>query len=530
MTTQIGEAVKRDVLADYSPPRSGLAQRSLAAVAVGRADAKKGWTRWTVEAGGLLAGLALALVAVMTIELLRSGTLTAPWDGVRPVTTDVTIVDGTFISGDTGWVMAQRYVHNGPTALFKTADGGRTWTEELLMADGSGGPVEMRFWPDGQGMVVWGGSDVSRYRVYRTRDGGATWESFKGSTTGLQVSDFWLNGHWGWRLEVADPRRPSALIIESTNDGGRSWSEQGRIAVAAGQQPPSGEMWFSDQQTGWLTNVASLRVTHDGGRTWTLVDLPLALHANGQDLQISAPVFFGGAKGLLEIRTPEGAYVVTTSDGGLHWPGITALPAGPSAGALFLGPRHWMLADGTTLRETTDAGASWSERRVLAFGYDLGSLTISSDGKAIWSEVGAGGMVRTLDGGRTWTALRLPGAADFSTKSSPVTALSECPAEAPLEPGPNAEAMALAAATSSAPKIYWNVKQPDLLRVVRTYPADPLSGAGAAVYTMCGAAVGSRTWVVELSFPGQPSGDPSATGQLYVSRFADGWKVWYRYR
>ena len=53
---------------------------------------------------------------------------------------------------------------------------------------------------------------------------------------------------------------------------------------------------------------------------------------------------------------------------------------------------------------------------------------------------------------------------------------------------------------------------------------------GAIPGGMCGATVGARTWVVELHFPAYDKTSADlAQGQLFLSRFKDGWKVWFQY-
>ena len=64
--------------------------------------------------------------------------------------------------------------------------------------------------------------------------------------------------------------------------------------------------------------------------------------------------------------------------------------------------------------------------------------------------------------------------------------------------------------------------------VTRVYPAGP-TGFGGIAYAMCGNVVGSRTWIVELVFPEELPSASASQGQLFVSRYADGWRVWFQY-
>jgi hypothetical protein len=113
--------------------------------------------------------------------------------------------------------------------------------------------------------------------------------------------------------------------------------------------------------------------------------------------------------------------------------------------------------------------------------------------------------------------------------SGPATPDSHCPSQTPLDPGADAKAAATAAAVAAVPQRYPPHTDIAGFRVTDVYAADPASGYGSIAYGLCGQAVGRRTWVVELSFPKMaPSVDLSA-GQLFLSRFPDGWKVWFQY-
>jgi len=104
-----------------------------------------------------------------------------------------------------------------------------------------------------------------------------------------------------------------------------------------------------------------------------------------------------------------------------------------------------------------------------------------------------------------------------------------CPAEAPLDPGADPMSMATAAATAAVPQRYPPRIDITGFQVTNAYPADPAAGYGAIAYGLCGNDVGQRTWVVELSFPKMLPSIDLSSGQLFLSRFAGGWKVWFQY-
>ena len=142
--------------------------------------------------------------------------------------------------------------------------------------------------------------------------------------------------------------------------------------------------------------------------------------------------------------------------------------------------------------------------------------------QSVGTKTGTGAPTSTAQGG-------LQGGPGPSAAPGPRTPDSHCPGETPLDPGAGARDAAIAAAEAAVPQRYPPHIDVAGFRVADAYPADPSSGYGTIAYGLCGAIVGQRTWVVELSFPKMaPSVDLSA-GQLFLSRFPDGWKVWFQY-
>jgi hypothetical protein len=73
----------------------------------------------------------------------------------------------------------------------------------------------------------------------------------------------------------------------------------------------------------------------------------------------------------------------------------------------------------------------------------------------------------------------------------------------------------------------------DDAEIVRIYPAEaptPPNRAYAAVpIDQCGAAIGDRTWVVEVRLPEYEPSRSLADVQYFVSRFDQGWRIWGSY-
>jgi hypothetical protein len=94
-----------------------------------------------------------------------------------------------------------------------------------------------------------------------------------------------------------------------------------------------------------------------------------------------------------------------------------------TSGALFVDQDRWLVANGSPVLETTDRGENWHAMGVVPAGRLVESLTMV-DHEYGWAvlfstpsrfgpvasngPVGANGLARTADGGRTWTLVRLP--------------------------------------------------------------------------------------------------------------------------
>jgi len=226
------------------------------------------------------------------------------------------------------------------TAVFVTADGGRTWTESavfttsapaarLSFADASHGwlLLSSTFSAPGQ-PVTW---------LYRTSDGGLHWSPAAtvappgnyGTNSFCQPLNLTLlSATAGW---VTISCRGQAEFLVS-QDGGGSWTAQPLPLPASALGPPDGPAFLTGPQfaggTGFLTvaplppGTPSLLDSQDRGQTWRLLTLPSGA---GQYPQVK---FFTPADGVLVAAGPQqalGAVFYLTADGGQSW---TPVPQG----------------------------------------------------------------------------------------------------------------------------------------------------------------------------------------------------------
>lgn len=143
----------------------------------------------------------------------------------------------------------------------------------------------------------------------------------------------------------------------------------------------------------------------DGGVTWTITD-------SGTQQQLSSVAFADANTGM---AVGDGGTILRTSDGGLTWESVRVMPTGGTLRSVALWdaengivvgftPRPPRQHDSIVLR-TTDGGATWARLPNLGGPYlfgvscpDVGVCTVVGGGR------NGGGQViyRTTDGGDTW--------------------------------------------------------------------------------------------------------------------------------
>ncbi|HXE58855.1 MAG TPA: hypothetical protein VNK43_12710 [Gemmatimonadales bacterium] len=181
--------------------------------------------------------------------------------------------------------------------IYKTTDGGRSWTLQFTNREPEGFFDCMDFWDAERGLAF---SDAVGGRMFlvRTENGGARWDP------------------------VPADRLPPAL----PGEGG--FAASGTCLVTG----PGGRAWVG------MGNADTARVlrTDDGGRSWSVAPTPLP---GGQAAGITSIAFRDTRHGIVlggELGKPDGRgdYVAVTDDGGRTW-----RPAGRPAmkGAVYGG-------------------------------------------------------------------------------------------------------------------------------------------------------------------------------------------------
>ena len=292
-------------------------------------------------------------------------------------------------------------VNNG--GVWKTTDYGQTWTP--IFDDQPTQSIGAVAVAPSDPNVVYVGSGEGLQRpdlsvgegVYRSNDGGRTWQHYHG---------------------LGDARQIAALIVDP--------NDPNRILVAA-----LGHPYGPNPERGVFRSI-------DGGRSFERV-LYRDENTGASDLafdpsnaQTVYAVLWAARQGPWEY---DNAYVGPTSglfkstDGGGTWQPLTrGLPA-PSEGLSRIGigvapgnPRRiyaWVTARASGLYRSDDAGASWtlmnSEPRVWGRGDDFANVRVDPANPDIVYAANTS-TYRSTDGGRTFTAIKgAPGGDDYHT-------------------------------------------------------------------------------------------------------------------
>jgi photosystem II stability/assembly factor-like uncharacterized protein len=273
------------------------------------------------------------------------------------------------------WASGQR------GTVLHTTDAGEHWTRDTIPGAGA---LDLRAIAATSATTAHAISTGDSSRIYRTTDGGRTWSRRWSATrkgTFLDAIRFWDANHG---IAMSDPVDGKFLLL-TTSDGGDSWQE-----IPPERIPPAiqGEGGFAASGTClavwgsthvWIASggATKARVYHsaDRGRTWTVHDTPL--RAGTASAGIFSVTFRDTLNGVIaggDYQKPElgGRNVAVTRDGGVTWTLVdsTASPAGYRSAVAFVpGARGVSLvALGLTgTDESRDGGMTWTRLDSTAY-------------------------------------------------------------------------------------------------------------------------------------------------------------------
>ena len=257
-----------------------------------------------------------------------------------------------FVDKSHGWVTG---IDNraGLTTVWRTTNGGRTWTKT--------------------------GSAI-------TAGAGVCWVTFVNRTTGL-----WGNGG----------------LMRTTNGGGL-WQDTSRspgLGIVNDASFATKTLGWAGCSNGTSESGGSIAVTTDGGATWTSqMDLPLP-DGSGGFSRVSSPT----EKRAYVLKWGLSAGVWATMDAGVLWK-LRELPDIPGAYTGFNdidfpgSQTGWAVGDLGRIVKTVNGGEDWKKQ---ASGVRTRLTAVDFVSTKVGYVVGVGGRVlRTGDGGAHWTKVK----------------------------------------------------------------------------------------------------------------------------
>ena len=251
---------------------------------------------------------------------------------------------------------------------------------------------------------------------------------------------------WGYGSMTVDQ-------VDATNDGGNTW----RTVALPTQVGPGASLSCSSANTCAVlgldpTGHVTFLETTDGGQKWSIAAGPAPYGANSFVDSLSCVSAFRctavvseSSEGGSVVNSANGAFVVTRSDGGATW-SEAAVPTSfvPAfSGLQCVAPATCVIVGSTTDSSaassgdalySTDGGVTWQQASVPSGSAPLQSVTCADATDCLaaasvgpgWGTDGGSAVVRSSDGGRTWTNVAgtgLPGGLESSV-SCP--SIAEC--------------------------------------------------------------------------------------------------------
>ena len=342
----------------------------------------------------------------------------------------------TMASPRSGWAMT-----SAPVRVLKTSSGGARWVDVSpphVRIPGLAFQLATSFPSPTTAVLAMKGRAGEQIRIYRTADAGTRWTAsllhlpapIASAMEGGAIQVQFVDATRGWLLLTSQGFAGHVLdALYGTEDGGGHW----RLLQSSvpGSRDASGfedvtAMAFSSPASGTAAintvvyNTAEVLVTHNGGRRWTTVTLPLPGTTMDTEAVEGAPS--ASAQGTVTIpvtialtSTTQQLLLYTTTDGGLTWQGYAwpkALPIEPGSDVPTESPgQNFLMAGGqrlflTKTRYTDEYGLSITAqgsptwRRLARLPTLVSSATILSSGPE-WA-VGSSALYHRVGPGSGW--------------------------------------------------------------------------------------------------------------------------------
>jgi ELWxxDGT repeat protein len=314
-------------------------------------------------------------------QILRSMDSGHSWKVVY-ITNSYSRLSGIIFKGNTGYAQ-------GDNTVLKSDDGGATWFKLYIPFTGEYyfNNLGVFFLNDKEGFI-----STQEGEIFFTSDGGRTWETH-------------LQGSWNEfrKLYFISKDKGYATVgwgeLFQTADGGRSW-----LAVdlsALGWNTRVQDLWFTNENVGFMIGEYKLYKTIDGGKHWT--EVPNISVGDGMRIKfLNENVgFLYGLNGILN-KTTNGGDTWDQSFPSISPGGIIGIAQ--ASGKLFIGTKNYYYNYETAkgLAVSADQGATWSTLNYFSDG-NIYRIDFPVHNKGV--VIGVTGIFKTEDSGMTWNQM-----------------------------------------------------------------------------------------------------------------------------
>lgn len=329
-----------------------------------------------VDAAG--AGLAVGDDGV----LLRSSDFGAHWTEIPndfPALLKVGLVPGS--SSQEAWIGM-----SSSSGLARTIDGGATWQP----SSGNSGLSNVNLLALPSSNVVYAGNTL---QLFKSTDQGQTWDNVTPVAGENWQSLSFVDENTGWASA-------NSGAIYRTTDGGATWT-----APSPGQFDARSQLLFLDANQGYAAVGKNFYATEDGGQTWSL---------RAEDaFSTTISALDGTDSGFLVVVLGNTSFA--SANEGVDWErvlplahtyinrGVCVLPEG----------KAWIAGSHTMIAHSSDFGQSYIDQ-VPGVKANLNSLSVVDD-EHVWAAGAGGSVLRTADGGSTWSDVSAGGTGVSST-------------------------------------------------------------------------------------------------------------------
>jgi hypothetical protein len=338
------------------------------------------------------------------------------------------------VSADQGDIPAEsgnfklQYAELGPDAVC-TSDfsGGEVYqgvppkysVEQVTSFSHDGGTIADHMLESSSGDIFWSFSSEETAYIYRSTDGGGSWNEVESVSTGERITTIHLLESGGGDLFWSFGSRDNTAYLYRSTDSGASWSEVESVTTGDSiwtdhlLESGGGDLFWS---FGSGDNTAYLYRSTDSGASWSEVESV----TTGDSIWTDHLLESGGGDLFWSFGSGDNtAYLYRSTDGGSNWSenetvitdSIETDHLLEANGTLFWSFAGW--DDAAYLYKSTDWGDTWSEAKAVEVGTYLITdfLLAGSDGNIYWSfgsnpPDNTAYLYRSTDGGTSWSEMK----------------------------------------------------------------------------------------------------------------------------